>query len=129
MIRSDKNEMTIDKMNLNGTNRGSDYIFPDGERRRVHRSEIDKFRYDKRYQAYIYQRDLVSEIENGYSVESEKYEDRPLLREDLLEMAKQCVDDHENDCYAFTGAAVPLYEIMKAYFAICDGTYIICHSE
>ena len=35
LIRSDKNEMTIDKMNLNGTNRGSDYIFPDGERIRT----------------------------------------------------------------------------------------------
>lgn len=35
MIRSGENEMPIEKMNLNGTNRGSDYIFPDGERIRT----------------------------------------------------------------------------------------------
>ena len=35
LIRSGENEMPICKMNLNGTNRGSDYIFPNGERIRT----------------------------------------------------------------------------------------------
>ncbi len=35
LVRSGENEMPIEKMNLNGTNRGSDYIFPDGERIRT----------------------------------------------------------------------------------------------
>lgn len=35
LIRSGENEMPIERMNLNGTNRGSDYIFPNGERIRT----------------------------------------------------------------------------------------------
>ncbi len=35
LIRSGENEMPIEKMNLSGTNRGSDYIFPNGERIRT----------------------------------------------------------------------------------------------
>ena len=35
LIRSGNNEMPIEKMKLSGTNRGSDYIFPNGERIRT----------------------------------------------------------------------------------------------
>lgn len=103
-------------------------LFPDGDKKRVHRSEIEKFRYNKQYQACIYNRDDIARVEDGYMVESKAYENRHLSKDDVLEMAERFIRDHEND-YEYSYNSIPLFEIMKAYFAVNDGDCIICHSE
>lgn len=102
--------------------------FPDGNKQRVHRSAIEEYRCNKQYRAYIYKRDDIVRVEDGYAVNSKEYEARPLSREDLLEMARTIVRDHEND-YDKSFGAVPLFEIMKAYFTVGDDDCIICLSE
>lgn len=104
-------------------------IFPDGDKKRVHRSDMERYRYNKQYRACIYNRDTVASVEDGYMLESDAYEDRPLSREDLLEMAKQYLDEHGEYYDSYSSYAVPLFDIMKAYFAINEGDIIICHSE
>jgi hypothetical protein len=104
-------------------------FFPDGEKQRVHKSEMEKYRGNKQYRAYIYNRDELARVEEGYLLESKAYEDRPLSREDLLEMAKQYLDEHRDDYDSYSGYAVPIFEIMKVYFAVDEGDSIVCISD
>ena len=104
-------------------------IFADGEKQRVHRSEMEKFRSTKQYTAYVYNRETIGCIEKGYLVEARQYENRPLSKEELLEMARRYLDEHGEEYDAYSGYAAPLYEIMKAFFAIDDGECVICRVE
>ena len=71
----------------------------------------------------------MARVEEGYLLESKAYEDRPLSREDLLEMAKQYLDEHRDDYDSYSGYAVPIFEIMKVYFAVDEGDSIVCISD
>ena len=101
--------------------------FPDGDRRRVHRREVDKFRYNTQYRACIYDRETIASIDESSLVKSDGYEDRLLSRDEILEMAEKYVDEYE-DVSDYPYYAVPLFEIMKMYFAFKDGDGIICCS-
>ena len=101
--------------------------FPDGERRFVHRREMEKFRTNVQYQAYIYCRNEIARVEAGHKVDSKGYEDKPLSEQDILEMARRYLNDYGDDC----GCAYepdPMVVIMKAYFAVADGDCIVCDS-
>ena len=102
-------------------------IFPDGDKQHVHRRVMERFRRNKQYSACIYKRDDIARVEDGYMVKSEEYEGRPSTREDVLEMVRRFVSDHEDD-YKYSYNSAPLFEVMKAYFAINDDNCIICHS-
>ncbi len=104
-------------------------VFPDGEKKFVHRSEVEKFRTNRQYQAYIYCRDEIVRVDSGYKVESEAYEGKPLSEQEILKMARQYLKDY-GDCYGgFAYEPDPMVIIMKAYFAVVDGDCIICNSQ
>lgn len=102
--------------------------FQDGEKKRVSRSEMEKYRTNKQYRAYVYCRDEIALVEAGYKVESEGYEERPLSEKDLLEMARQYLNDYGNDCGGYSYEPDPMVVIMKVYFAVADGDCIVCDS-
>ena len=105
-----------------------DLSFPDGERKSVHRREMEKFRTNVQYQAYVYRRDEIARVETGYKVESEGYEERPLSEKDLLEMARQYLNEYGNDYGGYTYEPDPMVMIMKSFFAVADGDCIVCDS-
>ncbi len=104
------------------------FHFSDGESKRVPRSELEKYRVDMQHLACIYCRDEIARIEYGYTVESETYEGRPLSEKEILQMARQYLNDHGNDGYGYLYEPDPMVEIMRAYFAVVDGDCIICIS-
>ena len=80
------------------------------------------------YQANVYRRDEIARVEAGYKVESEGYEERPLSEKDLLEMARQYLNEYGNDYGGYTYEPDPMVMIMKSFFAVADGDCIVCDS-
>ena len=102
--------------------------FPDGEKRYVHRTEMEKFRKNVQYMACVYIREEIARIETGYKVESEAYEDKPLSEQDILEIAKQYLNDYCDEGGGYAYEPDPMVVIMKAYFSAVDGYCIVCES-
>ena len=105
-----------------------DLNFPDGERKFVHRREMEKFRANVQYQAYVYCREELARVESGYKVESDEYENKPLSEQDILDMARQYLNDNGDYYGGYAYEPDPMVIIMKAYFAVVDGDCIVCES-
>lgn len=99
---------------------------PDGSCRNVSKKEIEKYKYTARNQVLLYNREEIAEIEDGYLIDSNEFEDRPLRRQEILKIAEQFVKEYAEDGEYY---GKTLFEIMKAYTFSSDSDCIVCCAE
>ena len=112
----------------NGTWSDALMYFEKEETKRVSKAELEKYRYNKQYLAYIYSREDIARIDYTHGIKTDDYVDRPLKKKDILDIAKKLVDKYTIGDY-FPGDEYPLLEIMKVYFTMKSKDCIVCCME
>ena len=95
-------------------------FFYDGRNERLPRSEMEKYKETKQYEALVYQRESLSTIDEAYLFTYEEFEDRVLHKSELLDIAKRFVEENDENY------SEPLYKLMKMYFEAGEDDVIVC---
>ena len=105
------------------------FAFPGGETEETTWEELEKYRYLKQEEAYLYNREEIVCVENAYLLNTKDFVDKIISRQDLLDMLKKYFENEYLRDFNSVYRSEPVTTIMQAFFALDDDDMVVCVLE